>query len=74
MFEGQQEMVLTLLHKFTDDPDSDVKRFAGMIRAEDRNMVMENGFNEESMNVDQERSRETHQNNTTTGKDKDTGV
>lgn len=59
-------MVLSLLHKFTDDPDSDVKRFAGMIRMEDKKMGVENGVEEERMNVDQERNNEAS--DQTTGK------
>lgn len=54
MFEDQQEQVLNVLHKFAQDTDSDVKRFANMIRSEDKKV---NGCpEEESMNVDQERN------------------
>ena len=35
MFEGQQEQILSVLHKFADDSDSDVKRFSSMIRKKD---------------------------------------
>ena len=53
MFENQQELVLSMLHKFADDSDSDVKRFAGMIREEDKLERHKSKPEEESMNVDQ---------------------
>ena len=50
MFEGQQELVLSVLHKFSNDPDSDVKRFASMIRIGDKKVTV-NGFGSEEDEV-----------------------
>lgn len=46
LFEGQQESVLSVLHQFSNDPDSDVKRFASMIRIGDKKVTV-NGFGSE---------------------------
>lgn len=62
MFEGQQEQILNVLQKFAEDTDSDVKRFAAMIRKNDTKVVPSVNGNwnsdEESMDIQERNGNE----------------